>query len=323
MAETAGTFPRPARRLWALAGLLAALSLLFLFWHLRGPTGFILSLRATRLAALILVGAATGMATVLFQTVAANRLLTPGIVGIDALFIFLQTALVATLGGLGYALLPEFGRFLAETALLTLAATALFGLLLRRGAGDVTRMILTGVILGVLLRGLAELAQRMLDPSEFAVVQQAMFASFGSVPTGALWMAAVVLVGAGALAIAMAPALDVAALGRPTARGLGLAHDRLAVAALMLVAAMVAVATALVGPVTFLGLIAAALGRVLAGTYRHAVLLPAAGLSGAAILVAGQFVFERLLGLHSTLAVLVEFFGGLLFLALVLNRRSA
>jgi len=309
------------RRIWVLSGLLAGLSLLFLLWHLRGPTGFILSLRATKLAALVLVGAATGMATILFQTVAANRLLTPGIVGFDALFIFLQTALVFTLGGFGYGQIPEFLHFLAETAALMLAAMALFGLLLRKGAADVTRMILTGVILGVLLRSLAELAQRLIDPAEFAVVQQAMFASFGAVEPVQLAVAALVLIGAAAAALAMAPALDVAALGRPTARSLGLSHDKLVLRALALVAASVAVSTALVGPITFLGLLAASLARALAGTYRHAVLLPAAALVGAAILVAGQFVFERLLGLQSTLAVLVEFFGGILFLVLVLKRR--
>ncbi|GAA0307292.1 iron chelate uptake ABC transporter family permease subunit [Rhodovulum strictum] len=307
--------------LWALAGLLGALSALFLFWQISGPVDFVLPLRATKLAALVLVGAATGIATVLFQTVAANRLLTPGIVGFDALFIFLQTGLVLMLGGLAVAGLPAFARFLGETALLMLAATALFGLLMRRDAGDVVRMILTGVILGVLLRGLAEMAQRLLAPSEYAVVQQAMFASFGAVERDQLAVAALVLALAGAAALRMAPALDVAGLGRPMARGLGLDHDRVVFLALALVAALVAVSTALVGPITFLGLLAASLGRVVAGSDRHALSLPAAALSGAAILVAGQVVFERLLGMQSTLAVLVEFFGGLLFLALVLRRR--
>ena len=309
------------RRLILLALALALACAGFLLWQLRAPMGFILGLRATKLAALLLVGAATGAATVLFQTVAMNRLLTPGIVGFDALFLFLQSALVFGLGGLGFAALPELWRFGLETAVLMAAAMALFGLLLRRGAADMVRMILTGVILGTLLRGLAELIQRMLDPVDFAVVQQAMFVSFGAVPREALAMGAVVLLVALGLALRMAPALDVAALGRTPARTLGLDHDRVVLATLALISAMVAVATALVGPVTFLGLLSASLARALLGSHRHSVLLPGAALIGALILVAGQFGFERLLGLQSTLAVLVEFFGGILFLALVLRRR--
>ncbi|WP_172294749.1 iron chelate uptake ABC transporter family permease subunit [Pseudoruegeria sp. HB172150] len=311
------------RRLLLLAVALLLACAAFLLWNLRQPVGFILGLRTTKLAALVLVGIATGAATVLFQTVAMNRLLTPGIVGFDALFIFLQTLLVFTLGGAGYTQLPRMLTFGIETVILMACAMLLFGTLLRKGATDVTRMILTGVILGVLLRGLAEMIQRLLDPSEFAVVQGAMFVSFGAVKKEALWIAAPVLAVAVFLAWRMSASLDVAALGRTRARSLGLDHDRLVLSALALVAAMVAVSTALVGPITFLGLLAASIAHGLMKSHRHAVLIPAAGLIGALILVAGQFVFERVLGLQSTLAVLVEFFGGFLFLALVLKRRPA
>lgn len=306
--------------LWlALALMLASAG--FLAWQLRGPVGFILELRAVKLGALICVGAATGAATVMFQTIAMNRLLTPGIVGIDALFVLFQTLLVAALGGLGAAQIDSALRFILETLVLMTATSALFGVLLRKGAGDVTRMILTGVILGMMLRGLAEMVQRMLDPSEFSVVQQALFASFGRVDTGQLVAAAVLMLVALGIAMRMAPALDVAALGRSTARGLGLDHDQLVRRTLFLVAGLVSVSTALVGPLTFLGLLSASLARQITDTHRHAVLLPVAALIGALILVAGQFVFERLLSSESALAVVVEFFGGLLFLFLVLRRR--
>lgn len=305
--------------LWLGLSLLI-LSAGFLAWHLRPPYGFILDLRAGKLAALICVGAATGAATILFQTVAMNRLLTPGIVGFDALFVLMQTVLVALLGGIGVGQIPSTLRFWIEAAVLMAAATVLFGVLLRRDAGDVTRMILTGVILGVLLSGIAEMVQRMLDPSEFAVVQQAMFASFGAVDRGQLTSAIMLLLLSLTVALRLAPSLDVAGLGRGTARGLGLDHDRLVITSLLLIAAMVSVSTALVGPVTFLGLLAASLARHVTDTHRHAVLIPAASLIGAVILVAGQFVFERLLGQQSALAVVVEFFGGLLFLGLVLRK---
>ena len=308
------------RVLWLGLGLML-LSAGFLAWQIRAPYGFILELRATKLGALICVGAATGAATVLFQTVAGNRLLTPGLVGFDALFVLLQTLLVATLGGVGFAQIPSALRFLVEVAALGVGSTLLFGLLLRRDARDIMRMILTGIILGVLLRGGAKLVQRLLDPSDFAVVQQAMFASFGAADPGQLALSAAVLGGALAVSLRLAPALDVCALGRNTARGLGLNHDRLVLIVLLLMAAMVSVSTALVGPVTFLGLLTASLARHLTGTHRHAVLIPASALLGALILVAGQFVFERLLGSASALAVIVEFFGGLVFLFLVLKRR--
>ncbi|WP_439562899.1 iron chelate uptake ABC transporter family permease subunit [Roseinatronobacter sp.] len=310
-------------RMAALAATLCLLCAFFLLWNLRAPMGFILELRAEKLAALVLVGAATGAATVLFQTIATNRLLTPGIVGFDALFIFTQTLLVLLLGGAGYVALDNMAKFLVETALLAGAAMALFGVLFRKGAEDIIRMILTGVILGVLLRGLAGFAQRLLDPSEFAVVQQASIASFNTVDPGLLGIAALAL-GAGlAGALRLAPRLDVAALGRVQARVLGLNHDRLVLLSLGVVALLVAVSTALVGPITFLGLLAASFAHALLRDHRHIVLIPAAAMMGAAILLAGQTIFERLMGLQSALAIIVEFAGGLLFLALVLKGRKS
>ncbi|SPJ25300.1 iron chelate uptake ABC transporter family permease subunit [Palleronia abyssalis] len=307
-------------RLLFLSLGLGCFTLLFLGWHLRTPVGLILSLRAEKLAALVLVGAAVGNATVLFQTAAQNRLITPGIVGFDALFVFLQTMLVLILGGAGYSGLSPLPKFAVETGCLVLAATALFAALLRKGAEDVLRMILTGVILGVLLRGLSGFAQRILEPSEFAVVQQASIASFGAVDARLLPIAGAALVIAMALSWRLSPRLDVAALGRTKAQTLGLPFDRTILAGLSLVSVMVAVATALVGPVTFLGLLAANLAYRLTDTHRHAVLIPAAAMIGATILIAGQFAFERVLGLQSSLSVVVEFAGGLLFLALVLRR---
>ncbi|WP_370207479.1 iron chelate uptake ABC transporter family permease subunit [Pararhodobacter marinus] len=310
------------RRLIWLAGGLGLAVALFLLWNLRAPMGFILSLRAGTLAALVLVGAASGAATVIFQTLVANRLLTPGIVGFDALFVFLQTVLLASLGAAGFAALPAMPRFALEAGCLIAAAMALFGLVFRKGADDIIRMVLTGVILGVLLRGLAGFAQRLLDPSEFAVLQQASIASFNAVPRDQLGIAALALSVALLAAWRLSPRLDVALLGRTKARSLGLDHDRLVLTGLGLVAALVAVSTALVGPVTFLGLLAASLARAALPDSRHALLIPAAAVIGATILVLGQTVFERVLGLQSALGMVVEFLGGLLFLALVLRRPA-
>lgn len=311
------------RRLILLGLTLLIASALYLLWGLRSPYGFILSLRATKLMALITVGAAVGAATVMFQTVAANRLLTPGIVGFDAMFVLIQTLLVLALGGVGFTALPQIPKFIIETLALTGAATLLFSAILRKGAGDMTRLVLTGVIFGILMRGLATFLQRILDPSEFAIVQSASVASFTAIDPVQLAIATPLLFIALAAGYRLAPALDVAGLGRDRARALGVDHDRLVLQVLALIAALVAVATALAGPMTFLGLLAASLAASLLDTHRHHLLLPAAALLGALILVAGQFLFERLLGLQSTLSVIVEFLGGMVFLMLVLRRRTA
>lgn len=310
-----------AKRLTLMALALLGLSAVYLLPGLGPKWQFVLSLRATRWAGLLLVGVAIAVATVLFQTVTRNRILTPQIMGIDALFIFLQTLLVALLGPIGFAAFPNAASFAVEVTVLIVACLLLFGTLLGRSAQDIPRMVLTGVILGVLFRSAAGFLSRLMDPNAFATVQAETQASFSRIDASLLPYAAVATLVTCLIALRISPKLDVLALGRPAAVSLGLGHDRMVLAVLALVAVLVAVATALVGPMAFLGLIVAALARPLAGSERHRDILLAAMLLSGVLLVGGQTLFERALGQQSTMPAVVEFVGGLVFLGLLLKGR--
>lgn len=333
MAEAAlhiATPARPAkvRTLLMLAALLAAASALWLFQGLgEGNRAFILQLRAVKLGALLTVAAAVGVSTLLFQTVAANRVLTPSIMGFDALYVLLQTAMVAGLGVAGFAAIPELTKFGIELVLMCALAVLLFGTLLGHGTRDIGRTILTGVILGIMFRSASGLLSRLIDPNEFAVVQAASTVSFTRADPTLLPIGAGLTAVATGIALWLAPRLDVLALGRDTAVSLGLRHGRMVVATLALVALLVSVATALVGPLSvfgspaFFGLVIAGLAHGLARSHRHDVLLPMAALIAANILVIGQMLFERVLGQQAALSVVIEFAGGLFFLYLLLKGR--
>ncbi len=327
MAEATPHIPR-ARLLPGLAALLLAACGLWLFQGLgEGNRAFVLHLRAIKLGALLTVAAAVGVSTLLFQTVAANRVLTPSIMGFDALYVLLQTALVAGLGIAGFAAIPDLPKFLLEVAAMCALAILLFGTLLGRGTRDIGRTILTGVILGVMFRSAAGLLARLIDPNEYAVVQAASTVSFTRANAALLPIGAGLTAAAVGMALWLAPRLDVLALGRDTAVSLGLRHGRMVVVTLGLVALLVSVATALVGPLSvfgspaFFGLVIAGLAHGLVRGHRHAALLPAAALIAANILVIGQMLFERLLGQQAALSVVIEFAGGLFFLYLLLKGR--
>ncbi|QAX31962.1 iron chelate uptake ABC transporter family permease subunit [Leisingera sp. NJS204] len=305
------------RRILGLGCLLAAAAALFLFWGLRGPVAYILELRLVKLAGLLSVGAAVGVATVLLQTISHNRILTPAFMGFDALFLLLQTGLVAGLGIAGSSQIPALAGFLLDAAVMMGAALLLFTSVLRRTRHDIQLMVLTGVVLGLMFRTITAFVQRLMDPSEFSIVQARMFAQFGSFDHEALAVALGLMLLAFVWIWRNHAVLDVAALGRDTARSLGVGHDRLQLKVLCIIALLVSVSTALAGPIAFLGLLVTSLTHSLMQSHRHALLLPAAALISALVLVAGQTVFERILMLQSTLAVVIEFCGGLLFMFLL------
>lgn len=312
-----------ARRLIILAVVFAISCALFMTLQARGNWDFVLMFRGKKLAALFVVGTAISTATLLFQTISGNRILTPSIMGFDALYVLLQSVLVLTLGGFGYAQLDPSAKFFAELALMLVAALALFGTLLGRSKQDIHRLILTGVILGVLFRSLTAFVQRLIDPNEFAIIQVASFARFNWVEIDLLTISAVIVAVITISLWRFRGTFDVMELGRDNAINLGVPYDRMVIVILVAVAALVSVSTALVGPVVFFGLLVTSVTREIIPTHKHAILLPAATIVGGIILVLGQTILERLLGLETTIGVVVDFLGGLVFLMLILKGQKS
>ncbi|RWE11845.1 MAG: iron ABC transporter permease [Mesorhizobium sp.] len=303
-------------RLAMMAAVAVLVSVAFMTIGLRGNLAFVIELRALRLAAMVLVGVAVAVSTVVFQTVCANRIITPSIMGLDALYVFCQTALVFALSGFGFAGIDPRLHFLGNFTVMTSLALALFLPMLRRRF-DLTLMLLTGVVLGVLFRSLTTLLARLLDPNDFAVLQGAVFASFNTVEPDLMLLAGVITVAGVAIAWRARHVLDVLALGTDTAIGLGVAWRGMAAGLLVLVAALVSASTALVGPMAFLGLLVVSLAERIVGTNRHAILLPAAAFTAIIVLVGGQTILQHALGGEGSLGIVVEFAGGLVFLAIL------
>ncbi|NVO56738.1 iron chelate uptake ABC transporter family permease subunit [Rhodobacteraceae bacterium B1Z28] len=285
----------------------------------RGDWGFVLSFRAQKLAALLLVGFSLSWATVVFQTITGNRILTPSIMGFDALYLLLLSALVWSIGAQAYQALSAQVLMTASAALLCGAALILFKTVLRAGRGNLMQMILTGVVLSVLFRSLTAYFQRVIDPNEYAVVQAASFARFSNVDTSLLLLAAVLSLGAGLAVWRIRHRLDVTSLGPVLSASLGEPPRRVQWQVLILISVLVSISTALVGPVAFFGLLVTSLTYLVTPSCRHSEILPTAALIAGIILVGGQTLMERVLDLSTPLSVVVEFIGGLIFLFLLLR----
>ncbi|OIQ28033.1 MAG: enterobactin ABC transporter permease [Alphaproteobacteria bacterium MedPE-SWcel] len=307
------------RRLVLLSVLLLLCALGYLFTDVKGSLEFALMFRGKKLAALLLISASQAVAAVMFQTISGNRILTPSIMGFDALYVLILTTAVVFLGAPTYQRLDSGLLMLANATLMCGAAILLFGLLLRRGRDDLMRMLLTGVVLAVMLRSVTGLMQRVIDPNEYAVVQAASFARFARAETDLLGVSAALCLVALAFAWRMRHRLDVLALGPVVSTSLGEPPLKGQRWALLLISVLVSVSTALVGPVAFFGLLVSALTYMVLPTYRHAVLLPGSALIAGVILVGGQWALERVFSFSTPLSVVVEFLGGLVFLLLLLK----
>jgi iron complex transport system permease protein len=310
----------PRVRLAILAVLAAASVVVFLTVGITGSWDFAVPFRARKVYAMVLVAIAIGVSTVLFQTITDNRILTPSIMGFDSLYLLIQTLVVFVFGASALATADEQVKWVIEVAVMVAFSTLLFRWIFAGAKRSIYLLVLVGIVFGTLFRSLSSMMQRMLDPASFAVLQDAFFASFNAVDEELMLLSAVAVLIVGLIALRMLRVFDVIGLGESHAIGLGVNHRRVVTVMLVLIAVLVSASTALVGPITFFGLIVSNLAYALLGSSRHVLVLPATVLLGVICLVGGQFVLEHMFALDTALSVVIEFAGGILFIVLLLKR---
>ncbi|WP_106746472.1 iron chelate uptake ABC transporter family permease subunit [Yoonia maritima] len=312
--------PRFGLRLGLLGG--AALIAVALFFVLGVPAGawaFALKFRVGKVVALILVAFAISASTQLFHVTTRNQILTPAIMGFDALYLMIQTGLVYSIGGMATLSIDPVAKFSAEVVAMMVFSTGLFLWLFTAKSRDLHLLVLVGIIFGALFRSLSNFAARMIDPNDFVVVQGEMFARFNAVNLDLLWISILLCAGTVPILWGMRHQFDVLSLGRETAINLGLRYKRVMLISFATIGLLVSVSTALVGPITFFGLLVTHLAyRFLPGA-RFGVTLIATTLVAIVTLVGGQAIFEHVLGFKGTLSVVIDMLGGLVFLTLLLK----
>lgn len=309
----------PAALITVLALVALGCIAAFMLIELRGNLSYALGRRGIRVGAMLVVAVAVGLSTLMFQTVTANRILTPSIMGFDALYILIQTALVFMLGSSTLLTASPALKFGVEVGLMIVFSALLYRWLFTGGSGSLHLMLLVGIVIGTLFRGFSSLLQRLMEPSEYIVLQDLFFASFNQVEPLLLGISAVIVALVAAVVWKLRKSFDVLALGRETAINLGVDHRRIVTLVLVLCSILVAVSTALVGPVTFFGLLVVSLAYQMVRKFSHAALIPIVCLLGAITLIGGQLLLERVFGFATALSVIIEFAGGLLFLYLLLK----
>jgi len=319
-----------ARRRYALVlGALITLSLgcgfALLAWDNPMPVGTdgfwrVAEMRATSLVVIAVVAFSQAMATVAFQTVTNNRIITPSIMGFESLYTAIQTSAVYFLGIAGLIAIQGVPQFLLQVALMVGFALLLYGWLLSGRYGNLQVMLLIGIVIGGGLGSVSAFMRRLLTPSEFDVLAARLFGNIANADADYLPIAIPLCAVAGGLLWANARRLNVIALGRDTSMNLGLNHRAELLRTLTLVSILMAVSTALVGPMTFLGFLVATLAYQFADTHDHRFVFPIAVLTGFVVLTGANVVMKHIFYAQGVVSIIIELIGGGVFLFVILRK---
>ena len=303
--------------------LLVTVILCFMFYDMGRNIDYVIPRRAIRLATILVVGISVAYSSIIFQTITNNKILTPAIMGYESVFILFQTAIVFAYGDKTFQVITQQDNFAYAVLLMMGFSFMMYLLIFGKGRNNIYHLLLIGLVLGALFSTFAQFLQIIIDPNEFTVIQSFMFVSFSKINSDLLVIASVTLGLTMLLGQRYLKYLDVMALGREHAINLGLDYNKLVKIYMLIISLLVSVSTALVGPVTFLGILVTNLTYELFITKKHRYMVWLCSAIACISLLAGQFLVEHVFNFSTTVSIVINFVGGLYFMYLILKSRKA
>ena len=266
----------------------------------------VLDARLPRTLAGLLAGGALGLAGALMQTLTRNPLADPGLLGVNAGASF---AIVLGAALFGYSSAQEQLAMAFAGALVASLIVAFTG---SQGGGQLSpvRLTLAGVALAAVLEGLTS-GIALLNPD---VYDQLRFWQAGSLDIRTLATLKVVI--AGATALLLSRALNSLSLGSDTATALGSRVARTQLIGLLAITVLCGSATAVVGPIAFIGLMMPHMARWLVGA-DHRWSLPVTLLATPALLLFADIIGRVIVPGELRVSVVSAFIGAPVLIFLV------
>ncbi|HEB7595267.1 TPA: iron chelate uptake ABC transporter family permease subunit [Campylobacter coli] len=306
------------KKILILAFLTLIMVLVFVFAGLKDFDEYALKNRFLQIAAIVIVAICIAISTVIFQTLCNNKILTPAIIGLDSLYMLLQSALIFSFGAANLSVYKNDINFLITLACMVVFSLGLYKILFSSDK-SIYLIMLLGLIFGTLFSTLSSFFEILIDPDEFMIIQGRMFASFDNVAFDVLALAYIVTLLSFIWIFRYMKFLDPLSLGKDLSINLGINYQKISKHLMIIIAILTSISTALVGPITFLGLLVVNITYELFKTAKHSILLLACILISILALLGGVFFVSRIFDYNTTISVIINFLGGIYFIYLVLK----
>ena len=284
---------------------------------------YAMKIRTPKLIVMLIAAFAIGGASIVFQSIINNTIVTPCLLGMNSLYSLIHTAVVFFVGSGSVLAVNANLSFVVDLLLMGLIATIIYSYLFKKTNHNVLYVLLIGTVLTSFFTSIQTTLTRVMDPNEYDTLLTSLVASFNNINSEIIVLSLVLLAALIFWLRKDLALLDVITLGKHQAINLGVEYDRCIRRLLLGVTLCIAVATAMVGPISFLGLIIANLSRQLLKTYRHSQLILGSTFFGMIVLVGGQMIVEHIFTYSVPISVFITVSGGLYFLYLLLKNRRA
>ena len=209
--------------------------------------------------------------------------------------------------------------FALDLVIMGVVATFIYSYLFKVTNHNVLYVLLIGTVLTSFFSSIQSTLTRIMDPNEYDTLLTSLVARFSNINSGIIIFSVIIIAAIIVIFRKELAMLDVLTLGKEQAVNLGVDYDRCIRRLLLAVTLCISVATAMVGPISFLGLIIANLSRQMLKTQ----LILGAALFGMIGLIFGQLIVERVFVYAIPVSVFITVGGGIYFLYLLLAGKRA
>ena len=305
-----------------VVGVCAAFLLINTYPHKPKLFRYILSLRIPTLVVMLIAAFAIGCASLVFQSIINNRIVTPCLLGMNAMYTLVHTAVVFVVGSGSILATNANLSFAVDLLVMSLCATFVYSYMFQKTGNNVLYVLLIGTVLSSFFGSIQSTMIRVMDPNEYDTLLATLVADFNNINVEVIAFSLLILTALGIFLRKDILLLDVITLGKDQAINLGVDYDRTVRRLLLGVVLCIAVATAMVGPISFLGLIIANLARQLLKTYRHGQLIVGAALMGMLAILFGQLISQHVFSYAVPVSTFITIGGGIYFLYLLLFQKG-
>lgn len=278
--------------------------------------------RMIKIITIIIVAITIGSASLIFQTVIDNRLVTPCLLGCNTLYTLIHTLIVFFVGVGSVVYRNQNLSFFIDLIFMSIVGLVIYGYLFKKTNYNILFILLVGTVLNSFFTSVQNTLVRVLEPNDYDALLSTLVASFNNINKNIIIFSIISLIVIFSIFYKELKLLNVLSLGKVQSINLGIEYDVVIRKLLILVVLLISISTAMIGPLSFLGLIIANLSRQFLKTFKHLQLVFASILFGLLTITGCQILVEHIFNYSIPVSTFITIFGGIYFLHLLLIQRK-
>lgn len=276
--------------------------------------------RTIQVVALIIASVLIAVSTTVFQTLTQNRIITPSLLGFDSIFVVTQTTLVYFVSMSSFVVNPVL-NFLLTVTLMVGITLLMYQMILKQHKNNILLLLLIGMVISTLATNYASFLQILMNPTEFQTIMSLTSVSVVNIQTSLTLLVLPITIIIAIYFFSKTYVYDVMALGPTHALNLGINYAKQTHIDLIFISVAIAITTALVGPLSFLGLIAVNISKELYDKYHHKTIFILSIFIAIVVLLVGQTIVE-LIGFRTVVTTFISLFGGIYMIYLIIKEHK-